>query len=107
MEINNNISALPSANVERILTKPSDSIPSNPIGAALSENSDSVVISKSDELKTMQAVNKLPVPIDLAKVAAIKADVAADTFKVNPGVVADGMIMSAQDFLTTLNTSAA
>ena len=70
------------------------------IGPA-TENPSSIV-SKSAEVTTIQAVVPEPVPVDYAKVAAIKAEIAAGTFKINPGDIADGLIMSTADFQSTL-----
>jgi len=65
------------------------------------EPSLAITTSKSVELKMIEAMAGSAPTFDAGKVASIKSAIEAGTFKSNPGDVADGMILSSQDFLST------
>lgn len=56
--------------------------------------------SKSAKLKTIQKMAGAAAPFDASKVSAIKSAVDAGSFKVNAGIVADGLIASTKDMLS-------
>jgi negative regulator of flagellin synthesis FlgM len=105
MEIKDTVKTLASGGVNAIESKIKSL--ETPVRA---EPSLAVTTSKSAELKAIEAMAGSAPTFDAAKVASIKSAIEAGTFKTNPGDVADGLILSAQDFLSTalkINDSAA
>jgi anti-sigma28 factor (negative regulator of flagellin synthesis) len=75
----------------------------NPNSAAIGE---AVVTSKSSALQSIEATKGSSASFDVDKVAAIKAALDKNDYKIVPGDIADGLILSARDFLATMESTA-
>jgi flagellar biosynthesis anti-sigma factor FlgM len=74
--------------------------------AALASIGEAVVTSKSSALQSIEATKGSSASFDVDKVAALKAAIEKNDYKIVPGDISDGLILSARDFLATLESSA-
>jgi flagellar biosynthesis anti-sigma factor FlgM len=74
--------------------------------AAVVAVGEAVVTSKSSALQSIEATKGSSASFDVDKVAALKAAIEKNDYKIVPGDIADGLILSARDFLATMESSA-
>lgn len=100
MEIKNTTAATASATIANVRNETRMSNAAATTAAA--SHASVTTTSKSSEMKMIESVASASAPFDAKKVAELKKLVDTGNYKIIPGDVADGLILSAQDMVNTM-----